>query len=469
MTRAAYSLQVRLALLVLGLLVTVWAATAAVVWFDARHEVEEILDSHLAQAAAMVVTQYRPDRSGDDVQIDTPALHRYAYKTTIQVFRNERLVLRSANAPVKPLLDRVGGETGFQTVSIGGSDWRVFAVDDPKSQLRVYVGEEEKSRDAILWAVLRSTLWPLVAALPLLVLAVWWAMRRGLRPMRRLGRLLVERQPDTLDRLDVDDAPSEMVPMIEALNALFQRIETLLDAERRFTADAAHELRTPIAAIRAHAQVAMNESDDKLRGRALSGTLDGCDRAARLVEQLLTLSRLEFDATPEEGVVDLHALARGVLADIAPQAIARRQHLELNDGPPCVVRGDETLLAVLIRNLVDNAVRYSPPSARIQVCVARQGSHVGLTIEDSGPGLDPAAIGRLGERFFRVMGSQASGSGLGLSIVRRIAAAHGMRIKMGRSSRLGGLAVEVCAMSVDPAPALRQHHKIGASATVLSR
>ena len=441
MKRPAYSLQGRLAWLLLGLLVAVWGVTAAIVWFDARHEVEEILDSHLAQAAALIIAQQ--DTSGNDRQIDAPALHRYAYKTTIQVFRDDRLVLRSANAPIRPLVEGGGQATGFQTVRIDGAEWRVFAVHDPQAGLRVYVGEEGKSRDAILLAVLRSTLWPLVAALPLLVLAVWWAMRKGLSPMRRLGRSLVGRRPDALDRVRADDAPAEMVPMIDALNALFQRIETLMESERRFTADAAHELRTPIAAIRAHAQVAMNEADAERRRHALQGTLDGCDRATRLVEQLLTLSRLEADAMPEDNAVDLHAVARSVLADIAPRAIAKQQSLELEDGPPCVIRGDETLLAVLMRNLVDNAVRYSPLSAPIRVRVARDAPGVRFSVEDGGPGLAAADMERLGERFFRALGSLESGSGLGLSIARRIAAAHQMTIDMARSQFLGGLAVHV--------------------------
>jgi two-component system sensor histidine kinase QseC len=319
----------------------------------------------------------------------------------------------------------------------------VFSVHDPKAGLQVHVGEEGKSRDAILWAVLRSTLWPLFAALPLLVLAVWWAVHRGLRPMRRLGRALLERRPDVLDRVQLDDAPSEMVPMIDALNAMFRRIEFLLESERRFTADAAHEMRTPIAAIRAHAQVAMQGADDERRSRSLQGTIEGCDRATRLVEQLLTLSRLEADALPEERDVDLGALARRVLADIAPRAIAKHQSLELNNGPACIIRGDETLLAVLVRNLVDNAVRYSPPSARIEVRVACGASGVRLSVEDGGPGLDDSDMRRLGGRFFRALGTAESGSGLGLSIARRIAAVHRMAIDIGRSTQLGGLAVHV--------------------------
>lgn len=446
MKRASYSLQGRLAMLVLGMLAAVWSATAAIVWFDARHEVEEILDSHLAQAAAFVVAQYQNDTPGSDLQVDMPSLHRYAYKTTIQVFQGDRLVLRSANAPLKPMASGDHSGAGFSNVLIDNAEWRVFAVGDATRGLQVYVGEQGKSRNAILWAVLRSTLWPLVAALPLLVFAVWWAMHRGLGPMRRLGRTLLERRPDALDRVHLGDAPSEMVPMVDALNALFQRIETLLDSERRFTADAAHELRTPIAAIRAHAQVAflaLQETDDSLRRSALQHTLDGCDRATRLVQQLLTLSRLEANAMPDEVALDLRAVARIEMADMAPRAIDKHQSLELEKGPALMVRGNEALLAVLVRNLLDNAIRYSPPHARIHVQTRQDASGMRLSIEDSGPGLPTADLERLGERFFRPLGTLESGSGLGVSIALRIAKAHQMEIDIGRSEGLGGLAVHV--------------------------
>lgn len=443
MKRAPYSLQGRLAFLVLGMLAAVWSVTAAIVWFDARHEVEEILDSHLAQAAAFVVAQYQHDKPGSDLQVDMPSLHRYAYKTTIQVFQGDRLVLRSANAPLQPMAKGIHSEAGFSNVRIDNAEWRVFAVREPATGLQVYVGEQTKSRNAILWAVLRSTLWPLVAALPLLVFAVWWAMRRGLSPMRRLGRSLVERRPDALDRVHLDDAPSEMVPMVDALNALFQRIETLLDSERRFTADAAHELRTPIAAIRAHAQVALYATDDAQRRSALQNTLDGCDRATRLVQQMLTLSRLEANAMPDEVTLDLQAVVRREMADMAPRALHKNQSMELKDGPALMVKGDEALLAVLVRNLLDNAIRYSPPHARIQVQTAQDAGGIQLRVEDSGPGLPAADLERLGERFFRPLGTLESGSGLGLSIALRIAKAHRMEIGMGRSETLGGLAVHV--------------------------
>jgi two-component system sensor histidine kinase QseC len=238
-----------------------------------------------------------------------------------------------------------------------------------------------------------------------------------------------------------------MQPMVRALNDLFQRIEQMVISERRFTADAAHELRTPIAAIRAQAQVALGAGEDHAqREHALQTTLAGCDRATRLVEQLLTLARLEAaPATPGVATerLDLSALARRVAASLAPTALARQQVLELEAQAPCPVAGDETLIGVLVRNLIDNALRYSPDHAQVRVSVAVQSGQTVLQVHDSGPGMTGPEMARLGERFFRVLGSEQPGSGLGWSIVRRIAAVFGAQVAVSRSQRLGGLAVTV--------------------------
>ena len=309
--------------------------------------------------------------------------------------------------------------------------------------MQVFVGEQLASRRSILWAVLRGTLWPLAVALPLLALLAWWAIRRGLLPLRRLGEVLALRQADSLQPVTLTRSPTELDPLVGALNGLFDRIAALLETERRFTADAAHELRTPIAAIRAQAQVALSEADAPARRHALAATLEGCDRATRLVEQLLTLSRLEAQAAPPARPVDAAVLSRRVVAALAPRSLAKGQRLELDAADDCALAADETLLEMLLRNLVDNAVRYSPPQARVLVSVRRQGDRVLLRVEDSGPGLAPEMLERLGQRFWRPPGQAESGSGLGWSIVRRIAAAQGATVAVGRSAALGGLSVTV--------------------------
>ncbi|HEY0825041.1 MAG TPA: ATP-binding protein [Ramlibacter sp.] len=438
MLRRPASLQGRLLLLVLATSLGVWLATAVMTWRDVRHELDELLDGHLAQAAALLVAQ-QANEHDDDERIDAPTLHRYAPRVVFQVFHEGRLAMRSANAPAAPMVTGGRKLQGFHTIVMNGERWRVFATRGAEKDVQVFVGEHERSRGSILWAVLRSTMWPVVFALPLLALAGWWAVRQGVRPLRALGGTLAARQAGDLQPVRVADAPSEMQPMLDALNALFARIGGLLEGERRFTGDAAHELRTPIAAIRTQAQVALGAGDEAQRRHALEATLAGCDRATRLVEQLLTLSRLEAEGAVPQDRVDLGQVVQRVIAELAPASLQKQQVLELHAAPGCTVRGDETLLAVLVRNLVDNAVRYSPPGARIDVRVEGSGGGVVLSVDDSGPGLSPDSLSRLGQRFFRVTGNDAAGSGLGWSIMQRIAAAHGATLRALASGRLGGL------------------------------
>lgn len=438
MIRPPASLQGRLLLLVLGTSLAVWLATAALTWRDARHELDELLDGHLAQAAALLVAQQA--RGEDDERVDAPTLHRYAPRVVFQVFHEGQLAMRSANAPAQPLVAQGPRSLqGFHTVLLEGERWRVFATRGAHSDVQVFVGEQESSRGAILRAVLRSTASSIAIALPLLALAGWWAVRRGVRPLRALGSTLAARRADDLQPVQLADAPSEMRPLLAALNTLFERIAGMVELERRFTGDAAHELRTPIAAIRTQAQVALGANDDAQRRHALEATLAGCDRATRLVEQLLTLSRLEAEGSAAHGQVDLGHVVRRVAAELAPASLQKQQVLELDAAPRCVVAGDETLLTVLARNLLDNAIRYSPVGARIAARVESGAQGVVLTVEDSGAGLAPEHLARLGERFFRVTGTDTAGSGLGWSILRRIVDAHGATLHAQASQRLGGL------------------------------
>jgi two-component system sensor histidine kinase QseC len=442
--RRLRSLQARLLAALLGLVTVVWLGAALLTWFDARHELGELLDGHLAQAAAVLVVQQSKTEDDDGVA-DAPSLHKYAPKVAFQVFHDGLLVMRSANAGVTPMAST---RDGFATVRLtDGAQWRVFATRGAERDVQVYVGEQTASRNTILWGVLRSMLLPLVIALPLLALAGWWAVRQGLRPLHQLSHLLGQRQAQALEPVVLADLPSEMQPLVQALNALFERIEHMVASERRFTADAAHELRTPIAAIRAQAQVALGAGTDTAqRERALHFTLAGCDRATRLVEQLLMLARLEDTAsTAAEPAsrVDLSAVTRRVAAELAPTALAREQTLELDAIAPCPVTGNELLLGVLVRNLIDNALRYSPSGAQIRVSVAQETGAAVLRVEDSGAGMTASEMSRLGERFYRVLGHEQPGSGLGWSIVKRIGDVVGAQIQVRRSELLGGLAVSV--------------------------
>lgn len=442
--RIGHSLQARLLALLLGALAAVWLGATALTWVDAQHEIDELLDGHLAQAAALLVVQ-QAHTDGDDGVADAPSLHKYAPKVAFQVFHEDRLVMRSSNAGTSPLSPV---SQGFATVQRGeGAPWRVFGTRGVHSDVQVYVGEQTDSRRDILWAVLHSLLQPFALALPVLALLVWWSVHAGLLPLRTLSDQLRRRQPQQLDALPLSGLPREIHPLVASLNGLLTRIEGMMTAERRFTADAAHELRTPIAAIRAQAQVAMNAAtyaNSAQHEHALQAMLTGCDRASHLVEQMLTLARLEAapSDTPTTSV-DFVSLVRQVAADLAPAALAREQTLELDAETPCQVSVNEALLGVLIRNLIDNALRYSPAGAQVLLRVSTQDSTGLLQVQDSGPGLTEPQIAALGQRFLRLAGQTQPGSGLGWSIVKRIAAVTGARIKVQRSPLLGGLDVQV--------------------------
>jgi two-component system, OmpR family, sensor histidine kinase QseC len=445
-TRRRPSLQLRLLLLVLGFATAIWLGAAAITWFDAQDEVDELLDGHLAQAASLLMVQ--ADGDLDDI-FDTPVLHKYAPQVGFQVFMGNRLLTHSSNAGVEPLS---GQMNGFSTVHRLGEMWRVVTIRDPKINITVLVGEKVASRHAIMWALLRSLVGPMLIALPLFGLGLWWSIRVGLAPLRTLRETLETRAPMAAQPVVLDDMPRELEPLVHTLNGLLTRIDRMVQLERRFTADAAHELRTPIAAIRAQAQVAMGAGDDvEERTHALQTTLAGCDRASRLVDQLLTLARLEAAPQAQAQPVDLAGVVRRVVSELAPAALARQQDIVVLCEPPCPVAANEVLLGVLVRNLIDNALRYSPDGARVEVALGADTRGTSLQVQDSGPGMRDAEIAHLGERFFRVLGNDQPGSGLGWSIVRRLLDVFAAQAEIRRSTDLGGLLVTVRWPAVLPA------------------
>jgi two-component system sensor histidine kinase QseC len=436
-----FSLQQRLISRTLGGVLVVWFATAAFVWFEAQHEVDELLDAHLAQSAALLVVQQNATPDDDEPLLDAPTLHKYAHRVAYQVFDEDRLVMHSPNVAHTPMAQHT---QGFETLTLAdGKSWRVFAAPGRGRDVQIYVAERLDSRHEILRAVLHAFLPPLTIALPLLLIGLWWNVRSGFQPLQRLRQVLLKRDTQTLDPVSLPETPQEVQPLLDALNDLLQRLAQRMETERRFTADAAHELRTPIAAIRAQAQVALSSAtNDTVRQQALQDTLVGCDRASRVVEQLLTLARVEGPQDVASELFRLDQLAQQVLADFTPEAMRRGQTLELLAPEPLQVNGQSTLWHILLRNLIDNALRYSPNGATVRIQAQRlEGGQMEVTVQDSGPGLSPDDLARLGERFFRVLGTSATGSGLGWSIVRHIATLQRIDVQVAKSVELGGLQV----------------------------
>jgi two-component system sensor histidine kinase QseC len=442
------SLQARLLATVLGVVSAVWLVVGVATWLDTEHEVGELLDAHMSQAASLLVSLPLTELTRLNLT-ETPTLHEYQPKVVFQVWHGSELVVRSGTAPSQAMAP--ARALGFSNPMIDGQPWRVFSTPGLDEHVVIHVGEQDTARADVVWASLRSVIWPMALALPLLALAVWGAVRWAVKPLRDLGQQVSHRQPDAAAPLPLADVPLEAQPLVHELNRLFDRTASLIHAERRFTADAAHELRTPIAAIRMQAQVAQGALDDDERNEALAATLQGCDRATRLVTQLLQLARLEAETgmgstASADTRTPVEACLMQVIGDLLPTARRRQQRLEVlpQSTPVRPCPAPEALVAVLLRNLLDNALRYSPDHATVRVqtqSLANGGAR--LTVEDSGPGLSEPHLARLGERFFRVVGNQQPGSGLGWSIITRLAALYGLTVQLGRSESLGGLRVDV--------------------------
>ena len=447
------SLTRRLMAMVLGFVLAAWLVTALVAWFTTEHELSELLDAHLAQTTALLLASELDVPVEDDARPAPVLLRKYQSRVAFQIWRDGRLRARSTDAPEEPLAP--AGVQGLSEQRLAGKRWRVFTAEQADargSAITVHVAEQLSARRHVLLASLRGTLLPLLLVLPLLAVGVGWTVRRALRPLHALGHRVAARSPRALDALPQDGVPAEVQPLVHALNGLLGRVAEQVAGERRFTADAAHELRTPIAAIRMQAQVAQGATQDEERRAALDATIAGCDRATRLVDQLLQLARLEADAVDTQPAAgrdiptDLTAVAARLVRELSDAARARGQQIRIECPPrPVDVPMSAALTAVLLRNLLDNALRYGPDGGTVAVqLLPAQATHgVRLCVEDAGPGLSDADLARLGERFFRVLGSGQSGSGLGWSIVRRLARLHALQLHIDRSPALGGLRVTV--------------------------
>jgi len=437
----AYSLRGRLLVLLLGGFVVAWSAVAVTSYVDARHEINELFDSQLAQTAQLLLAQvgHEPD------ELEVPELelrHKYQRNLVFQVRdRSGRIVLRSAGAPHEGLS---GERDGFDSHAARGRRWRVYTLTDDHHGVRVAVGERDDVRTELTRHIALGMLNPLLYALPAFGLLIWIGVGRSLRPLDRLARAVESRAADNLSPVEMQNAPREVVPLVGSLNRLFGRVREAFEKERRFTDDAAHEMRTPLAAIKTHAQVALAAREAGERQRALENIVRGADRAAHLADQLLTLARLESDgAFSGDGPVDLRRTAADTIALLVPWALEKGVEVTLEDGPDVSVRGEAALLGVMLRNLLDNAIRYTPAGGTVRLRIATEAGRTSCEIEDSGPGIAPGERARVFERFHRLLGTGEEGSGLGLSIVRRIAELHGARVELDSGSGARGLRVRV--------------------------
>lgn len=332
--------------------------------------------------------------------------------------------------------------SGLSTVMVNKLAWRVYSLPSHGHVIQVAQPLAVRQQQAATMAL--RTLMPLGLMLPVLGVAIWLIVGTQLRPLDRLAGSLRLRQPDALEPVGEAGLPEELRPLASALNGLFDRLREAIEAQQAFVADAAHELRTPLTALRLQLQLATQAEDGAERQAALARLGTGIDRASRLVEQLLDLARHQAvvpgaSARP----VALDELAREVVGGLVPLAEARQQDLGIAASEAVSVHGEPRALHMLLRNLVDNALRYTPAGGRIDVIVGHEGGCALLRVRDSGPGIPPAERGRVFDRFVRVGEHGVPGTGLGLAIVQSIARSHRASIELADNPEGQGLQVTV--------------------------
>ncbi|BES86964.1 two-component sensor histidine kinase [Pectobacterium araliae] len=443
------SLRLRLVAGFTLLTVVCWGVASLLSWSQTRHNINELFDTQQMLFAKRLATM-----NPDELRIQSTSLPKT--KSLVHKDRGKQdddaLAFAIFTRDGKMVLN--DGENGkdfiFDYQRNGFTDgklrddsdaWRIVWLTTADDRYVIAVGQEWEYRQDMTLDIVKTNLMPWLFALPIMLALLFWLVTRELSPLKQIAAELQLRSPDESTPLATQPIPQEVRPLVNALNLLFSRISDMLIRERRFTSDAAHELRSPLAALKVQTEVAQLAHDDEaMRRHALINLDKGIDRATRLVDQLLTLSRLDAESSPEGMLpVQLNDLLQQAV--IAHYYTAQTAGIELTlDLPDTVVirQGHPLLLTLLVRNLLDNAIRYSNAGGTVNLTLTERG----FNVVDNGPGISEEARARIGERFYRPPGQEKSGSGLGISIVNNIATLHKMRVTFTNQPE-GGLIVSV--------------------------
>lgn len=449
------SLKKQLLLYLLTPLLLVWAATGYFSYRASRAEVEELFDAELAQSARVVqafvenmlrqkalIRLWERDKTTD--LFDMPALeHKYERKIAFQLRSvKDGVLMRSDSAPEFALsLAR----NGYSQATIHEQLWHVFSVSSENGEYVIHVGQRDDIRRQLVETIAGQQLAGFVVALPVLAAIIWLAVSRTLVPLQRLTDRLASREALQLQTLPLDDMPIEIVPVVRQLNNLFTLLEQAFANERHFSSDASHELRTPLAGLLTQIQVAQRADQPDVRLKALNQAQQAVLRMTHLVQQLLILSRVQ-----QSGIVvlkqpvDANVALVTAIADLDFTAHGKGVEIELACLARAQIHVNPYLFDILLRNVLENAIKYAPSGGKVEVGLHAGDCQALLTIEDNGPGVPADDYDRLGQRFYRCVATAGSveGSGLGLSIVRRIVGLHDAGLGFSRSA-LGGLRVEL--------------------------
>jgi two-component system OmpR family sensor kinase len=416
----SHSLRGRLLALVLAAIGLVSLLQASTTYRTALRQADKMFDFHLEEVARSVHggVPLMPGSEASDysVQVWGP--------DGSEIYRSN-----GAQLPAQAVL-------GFSDTRVNGLRLRIYTLQTPENTIQI--AQDLDAREARARVLAANAVLPVLLLTPLLMLAVGWVINRSLAPLTRMRKQVAARAATDLSPLPAQGVPLEVQPLVAELNLLFGRVRETLQAQQNFVADAAHELRSPLTALKLQVQAAERARDEQARAGAVADMAAGIERAIALVEQLLVLARAEGAQEGAAEPVDLEALARETVSELLPRAQAKGQDLGLAEGPQVVVRAPREALRLGLRNLVDNAIKYTPAGGRIDIALGPSW----LAVEDSGPGIPEAERQRVLDRFYRVPGAGAAGSGLGLAIVKAVAERMGAQVVLGDSA-LGGLRVEL--------------------------
>lgn len=368
----------------------------------------------------------------------------YLNKFNFQVWSSDdnKLLLHSAGIPSTPLLAE---EHGFSDIVINNDKWRIFTTENKSVGIKTVLGEQYNTRNELGRKISKDDVYIMLLTFPLAGLLIWIIIGKGLESLDKVAKEVANREPSHLEPVNLEEVPEEVTPVVDELNKLFFRLKEGFEREKRFAADAAHELRTPLAALKAQAQVALNSSDINEKNIALQKLLASVNRSTHVVQQLLTMSKLVPEAitAQDHSEVNLIKVCRETLANLVPSAIEKNIELsfEYKDTPS--IKGNAVAIGILIRNLVDNAIRYCHANDKVLVTVYPDANFAVLEITDTGPGIPEELRDRVFERFFRALGHKSTGSGLGLAIVKQICELHNAKITLHTPEKGSGLIVKV--------------------------
>lgn len=431
---SAPSIRARLLLSLLPLFILAEAVIGTVSYRYVLSESHELFDYHLRQMALSLRDQ------GAVLPPPGPPEDREQFDFVVQIWSADGSKIYLSHTRSRARLPE-RATLGFADVVADGERWRVYST--LAGGRVIQVGQPFEVRERIAAAAALRSLTPLLIFAPVVALAIWWLVGHSLRPVERIAAELRRRDAQRLDPVPEEQLPTEVEPMVRSLNGLLERLRRAFAAQRAFVADAAHELRTPIAALKLQAGLVARARDDASRGAALAELNAGIDRSAHLIDQLLTLARSEPEALAGAAAsIDLARIAGDAVAEMLPLAQARGSRIGFAAAPPASVRGDQKALHSLVRNLIDNALRHTPGGSRIEVEVAADGQAVRLSVDDDGPGIPVEERERVFDRFYGRSAGGDAGSGLGLAIVKAVVERHDGRIELGQSV-LGGLRVAV--------------------------